>query len=214
MSCLVANPEWLFATLWTVAYQAPLSMGILQARILEWVDISSSRESSWCRDWTYISRVSCIGRWVLYHWATWGAFKLNLYTVKFLPENTLKYTENTHNFGSVTTVCMVIVNRNKRKYQSALSRTILEEIAAKEKTDSASHPRLPCDRNLQRLFPARWQLIHSLQHMDCYVFPCKSISSEIILIGTLMTFQQLEVVPIIGRYITIPLKKKDIIRGK
>ena len=28
---------WLFATLWTVAHQAPLSMGILQARLLEWV---------------------------------------------------------------------------------------------------------------------------------------------------------------------------------
>ena len=27
----------LFATLWTVACQAPLSMGILKARILEWV---------------------------------------------------------------------------------------------------------------------------------------------------------------------------------
>ena len=27
----------LFATLWTVAHQAPPSMGILQARILEWV---------------------------------------------------------------------------------------------------------------------------------------------------------------------------------
>ena len=27
----------LFATLWAVAHQAPLSMGILQARILEWV---------------------------------------------------------------------------------------------------------------------------------------------------------------------------------
>ena len=31
-------------TPWTVAHQAPLSMGIL-ARILEWVAISSSRES-------------------------------------------------------------------------------------------------------------------------------------------------------------------------
>ena len=29
-------------TPWTVAHQAPLSMGILQARILEWVAISSS----------------------------------------------------------------------------------------------------------------------------------------------------------------------------
>ena len=31
----------LFATPWTVAHQAPLSMGILQARILECVAISS-----------------------------------------------------------------------------------------------------------------------------------------------------------------------------
>ena len=41
--------------------------GIFQARILEWVAISSSRGSSWPRDWT---RVSCIGRQMLYHWAT------------------------------------------------------------------------------------------------------------------------------------------------
>ena len=34
----------LFVTLWTIAYQAPLSMGIMQARILEWVDIPSSKE--------------------------------------------------------------------------------------------------------------------------------------------------------------------------
>ena len=37
----------LFVTLWTVAFQASLSMGILQARLLEWVAISSSRGSSW-----------------------------------------------------------------------------------------------------------------------------------------------------------------------
>ena len=41
--------------------------GILQARILEWVAISFSRGSSWPRVQTYISYVSCIGRWVLYH---------------------------------------------------------------------------------------------------------------------------------------------------
>ena len=34
----------LFATLWTVACQSPLSIGILQARILEWVAISFSRD--------------------------------------------------------------------------------------------------------------------------------------------------------------------------
>ena len=58
----------LFATPWTVACQAPLSVDILQARILEWVSISSSRGSSPPRDWTC---VSCIGRQILYHWATW-----------------------------------------------------------------------------------------------------------------------------------------------
>ena len=44
--------------------------GILQARILEWVAISFSRGSSRPRNWTRISYVSCIGRWVLYRWAT------------------------------------------------------------------------------------------------------------------------------------------------
>jgi len=40
--------------------------GILQGRILEWVAMPSSRESSWPRDWTRISYISCIGRRVLY----------------------------------------------------------------------------------------------------------------------------------------------------
>ena len=41
----------------------PLSMGVLQVRILELVAIPSSRGSSQPRDWTH---VSCIGRWILY----------------------------------------------------------------------------------------------------------------------------------------------------
>ena len=41
--------------------------GIFQARILEWAAISFSREPSPPRDQTC---VSCIGRWILYHWAT------------------------------------------------------------------------------------------------------------------------------------------------
>ena len=43
--------------------------GISQARILEWVAISYSRGSSWPRDQTHISYISCIGRWILYCWA-------------------------------------------------------------------------------------------------------------------------------------------------
>ena len=41
--------------------------GILQTRILEWVAIPSSRGSSQPRNWSSVSYVSCIGRWVLYH---------------------------------------------------------------------------------------------------------------------------------------------------
>ena len=44
--------------------------GILQARAPEWVAISSSRGSFWPRDWTHMS---CIGRQILYHCATWEA---------------------------------------------------------------------------------------------------------------------------------------------
>ena len=40
---------------WTVAYQAPLSIGIFQARVLEWVAISFSRRSSQPRDRTQVS---------------------------------------------------------------------------------------------------------------------------------------------------------------
>ena len=47
--------------------------GFSQAWILEWVAISYSRESSWPKDWTHISCVSWIGRWVLYLSATWEA---------------------------------------------------------------------------------------------------------------------------------------------
>ena len=57
----------LFATLWTVACQAPLSMGILPARILEWVAIPSFRGFSQPRDWT---RISCIAGEFFTIWAT------------------------------------------------------------------------------------------------------------------------------------------------
>ena len=41
LSCSVMSDS---ATPWTVAHQAPLSMGILQTRILEWVPMPSSRD--------------------------------------------------------------------------------------------------------------------------------------------------------------------------
>ena len=45
-------------TPWTVACQAPLSMGILQARILEWVAISFPRRSSQPRNRTLVSCIA------------------------------------------------------------------------------------------------------------------------------------------------------------
>ena len=58
---------WLFATPWTVAHQAPLSMGILQAWRLVCVAMPSSRESSQPRDLTQVSHIA--GRFFT-SWAT------------------------------------------------------------------------------------------------------------------------------------------------
>ena len=48
----------LFATPWTVVRQAPLSMGILQARILKWVAMPFSSGSSQLRDRTQVSHIA------------------------------------------------------------------------------------------------------------------------------------------------------------
>ena len=53
-------------TMYYIAHQAPSVHGIFQERILEWVAISFSNGSSWPRDQTC---VSCIDRWIIYHYA-------------------------------------------------------------------------------------------------------------------------------------------------
>jgi len=75
--------------------------GILQARVLEWVAIFLFRASSWSRDRT---RGSCIGRRVLYRWATREALILHRQTQS----------------PSTTTVVMVI-NDKTQALQSALA---------------------------------------------------------------------------------------------
>ena len=45
--------------------------GILQARVLEWVTMPSSRRSSPLRDWTQVSYVSCIAGGFFTFWAIW-----------------------------------------------------------------------------------------------------------------------------------------------
>ena len=66
-----------------IAHQAPLSMGILQARILEWAAISFSRGSSWPRGWMGVSCI--VGRLIV--WATrevrmWKNLQKNIYIFK------------------------------------------------------------------------------------------------------------------------------------
>ena len=64
------NCVWLF---WDSKDSRPpgsSGCGILQARILEWVAIFSSRRPSLPRD---RPGVSCTGRWIIYHWDTWEA---------------------------------------------------------------------------------------------------------------------------------------------
>ena len=46
---------------------------ILQLRIVEWVTMPSSRGSSWPRDQSHLSYVSCIVMWVLYHYCHLGS---------------------------------------------------------------------------------------------------------------------------------------------
>ena len=81
--------------------------GIPQARILEWVAIPFSRGCSWLRDWT---RVSCMGRWILYHWASREAqilpYHMHIYLLwdwwwahVFWPAHSLKWSWNSDIFG-------------------------------------------------------------------------------------------------------------------
>ena len=55
--CWLLGRVRLFEIPWTVAHQAPLFHGILQARIQEWVALPSCRGSSWPRDWTWNSHI-------------------------------------------------------------------------------------------------------------------------------------------------------------
>ena len=55
---------WLLMNPWTAARQAPLSMGIFQARMPEWVAMPYSRRSSQTRDQTQVSRIA-IFIWIL-----------------------------------------------------------------------------------------------------------------------------------------------------
>ena len=67
---------WLCPTLcnsWTAARQHLLSMGFSRQEYWHGLPLPPPGESSQLRDWTRISCISCIGRRILYHWASWEA---------------------------------------------------------------------------------------------------------------------------------------------
>ena len=57
--------------------------GISQVRILEWVAISGFRGSSWPRAQNHVSCIFWIGRWILYHCATWEALYIYEYRYRY-----------------------------------------------------------------------------------------------------------------------------------
>ena len=80
---------WLFETPWTVALQAHLSMRILQAGILDWVAMPSSRGSSTPRDRIQVSCGSCIAGRFFYRWAT--GEMVELHRTLFMAKQLLKW---------------------------------------------------------------------------------------------------------------------------
>ena len=64
----VLSHVWLFATLWTAAHQAPLSMGFSRQEYWSGLPFPSPG------DWSHVSCISCNDRWILYHCTTWKAY--------------------------------------------------------------------------------------------------------------------------------------------
>ena len=63
----------LFATPWTVAFRAPLSMGFPRQEYWSGLPFPPSGDLPNPGDESCISCSFCIGRWILYHQATWEA---------------------------------------------------------------------------------------------------------------------------------------------
>ena len=81
LMCVLSH-VWLFATLQTVACQAPLPLGFPKKEYWSELPFPDSGDlpdsgfepmslaSSWLKVWTHVSCISHTGRQILYHWAT------------------------------------------------------------------------------------------------------------------------------------------------
>ena len=57
----------------TAAHQATLSMEFSRQEYWSRLPFPSPADSSWLRDQTHVSCISCTDKWIPYHWATWEA---------------------------------------------------------------------------------------------------------------------------------------------
>ena len=81
MCALLLSCVWLYMT--HVAHQACLSLGFLRQEYSSGLPFPPP-QASWPRDWTLISCISCISRWILYHCATWETLCILLTGIKNL----------------------------------------------------------------------------------------------------------------------------------
>ena len=109
------NHAQLSATLWTVARQAPLSMGFCRQEY--WSGLQpSSRGSSQPRDHSHISNVSYIGRSVLYHWS------LNYIEVSYLWIRCESFDQRVSSCVSCS-ICLLLWDPEKSKFKYGTSGT-------------------------------------------------------------------------------------------
>ena len=59
-------------------------------------------EASQSRGWTCVSNVSCIGKWILYHWATWKALKWSYWCPKNCRLKSCKIQINLYFFNIIS----------------------------------------------------------------------------------------------------------------
>ena len=135
--CCVLSHVWLFCDPVECSPPGSFVLEILQQRTLEWVALSFSRESSWSRDWTY---VSCIGTRILYLWATWEV---------------LKYWQGSWVMSTL------IANRSKSSVENdlPLSREVKHSYSLKQSGASAKEPACQCRRHKRHGFDPRLRKI-------------------------------------------------------
>ena len=131
--CLVTHCVWLFATPWTVARRTPLSMGILQTRVLEWVAMPSSRGSFQPGDQT---QISCITGGFFTVWATREAptncahCKCRILNSEDLRDSLVPVLhEWVNEWVKVAQSCPTLCNSMDYTVHEVLQARILEEIA-------------------------------------------------------------------------------------